>query len=489
MKKLLLSIIVITPLLWAGATWFSSQNTENIVDKILVQSNQQAFEAMPFMTIEKKSFNKGFTQSSAQSTVIIDPRFFGDKEAQPIHIDLDHTIFHGPLMMTPNGIKTGSSYILTTLDKSSLPENIKSVITSLFGNVEPFVSGLTTGVGETINTEFTIAPFSIDTVTLEKLQDKTLGTNKFEFTFSGMSGELTSNIQGTQVTGEMKVGEVKIKMKHDEIDENINFTMAASLMKLDVDEFYKNSILDGKIIMTIPSVLYSDGNGADIVFNDLSISSVAEQEQGLINAHATFDINSVQISSPSIDYAIPDYKLHMNSSINRIERATVIKVVDLEQEVQASQMMMLSGEEPDIAGERFKTSTFAYFRAIGELIKKDVNVNSVIELSSETGDAAINLDLTYIDLKQITELTTVKDLATALQGQLAVTLDKSMIAGSPLEEAIALPIMMGFAVEKEERYESIAKLNAGVLLLNDQAVPFLDMVGNKPLPWNELFEM
>ncbi|MBL1319836.1 MAG: DUF945 family protein [Methylophaga sp.] len=485
MKKLLLPVLLLIPALWAGATWFTSQNTEAVLDEMLAQSNQQTSEVAPFLNIEKKSFEKGFTQSSAQSVFTIDTSFFGDKDAQPIQIGLNHKIYHGPVMMTPNGIKTGSSYILTTLDQSSLSEEVNSIITSFFGDAEPFVSGVTTGAGDMIETDFTVAPFSINAAQIAELTGEALAEEEFELSFAGLSGDITSNIQGTQMKGEMKMGE--IKMKGLDGDEEFDMTMAASTIDIDADELYKSSLLDGKIAITIPSVLFSDGKGTDVAFTDMSIVSSAEQDNGLMNASATFDINNMQIKSAEAGFEFPDSKVHMGGSINGIERTAVIKLLDQEQEMSRSQMMMLNSDDADINYDAITSSMVAYYQALGEMIKQGVNTQSILEISNETGNATVNLDLNYTEAKQLFSLKTVRELATAIQGQLAINIDKGMLAGTPLEEAIAMPIMMGFAVEKDDHYESIANLNTGELLLNDQPVPFLDMVGDQPLAWDEIF--
>ncbi|MFW5446998.1 MAG: DUF945 family protein, partial [Methylophagaceae bacterium] len=346
----------------------------------------------------------------------------------------------------------------------------------------------TTGAGDMIDTDFTLAPFSIDAAQIEEFTSEDLGEEQLEFSFDGISGDFTGNVEGTIINGMMNMGEIKMKGNDgDNID--VTFIMAPSIIDMDVDEFYKSSILDGKITITIPRFLFSDGEGTDVVFNDLYIVSSAEQEQGLMKAAATFDIDTVHIESPEAGFNFPDSKVHINGSISGIERTAVIKLIDLEHEMNMSQMSMLSSDDLDDTSEEIMASMLAYYRALGDMIKQGVKTQSILEISNDTGNAAVNLDLNYTDAKQLFALKTVKDLALAVQGNLAITIDKNMLVGTPLEEAIAMPIMMGFAVEKEERYESIANLNSGELMLNDQPVPFLDMIGNEPLAWDEIFGM
>ncbi|OUS07321.1 hypothetical protein A9Q90_05375, partial [Gammaproteobacteria bacterium 54_18_T64] len=193
MKKIFLPILVLMPALWAGATWFTSQNSETTLDEFMAQSNQQIEEAVPFLTIEKTLFEKGFIQSSAQSVVTIAPTLFSKEEAEPVQVGFNHRIYHGPVMMTPNGIKIGTSYILTTLDQSSLSEEVKSIMTALFGDAEPFVSGVTTGLREMIDTDFIIAPFSINAEQISELTGNPVGDEELELSFAGFSGDIASN--------------------------------------------------------------------------------------------------------------------------------------------------------------------------------------------------------------------------------------------------------------------------------------------------------
>ena len=481
MKKILLPVLVLIPAIWAGATWFTSQNSEAVLDEVLAQSNQQMAEAAPFLATEKTSFEKGFIQSSAQSVITISPTFFGKEEAESIQIGLNHKIYHGPIMLTPNGIKIGTSYIVTTLDQSSLSEEVKTIITTFFGEAEPFVSGVTTGASEMIDTDFTIAPFSIDAAQIAELTGESLGDDELEFSFAGFSGEITGNVQGTKMTGMMDIGEVTLKSQNG--DNPFDVTMAASTIDVDVDELYKGSLLDGKIVMTIPGIEFSDGNGSGATFTEVHIISSAGQNDELMNAAFTFDINNMQIKSSNAGFDFPDSKVHTSGDISGIERTTIVKLIDLEQEMY--QAVLLGNDDADA----LLSSTQAYYQAVGELIKQGVKMDSVIEISTAAGNAAVNLDLTYADAKPLIALKTVRDLAMAIQGKLTMNIDKSMLAGTPLEEAISMPVGMGFVVEKADHYESLAKLNKGELLLNGEPVPFLDTAGDQPLEWNKAIGM
>ncbi len=485
MKKIFLPILVLMPALWAGATWFTSQNSETTLDEFMAQSNQQIEEAVPFLTIEKTLFEKGFIQSSAQSVVTIAPTLFSKEEAEPVQVGFNHRIYHGPVMMTPNGIKIGTSYILTTLDQSSLSEEVKSIMTALFGDAEPFVSGVTTGLREMIDTDFIIAPFSINAEQISELTGNPVGDEELELSFAGFSGDIASNVQGTKMKGMMNIGELTVKVRDGAT--MFDVTMAASTVDMDVDELYKGSLLDGNIMLTIPGILFSDGKGSSATFSEVRMSSSAEQDNGLMNGRGIFDVNKIHIKSSKAGFDVPDAKLHTSFDISGIERTGIIRLLDLEQEMTRSQIMLLS--QDDAGPDALMSSMHAYYRAGGELLKQGAKIGSVLEISTDTGNAALRLDLSYTDAKRLFALKTVRDLAVATQGNISVNIDKSMLAGTPLAEAISMPIGMGFAVEKADRYESLILLNKGELLLNGNPVPFLDAVGDQPLDWDSLIGM
>jgi len=151
-KKFLLAVLLVIPILWASITWFTSNKTEEVFDGMLAESNQNLSESFPFVKAEKQSFKKGFTSSTAKSVLTLNKKIVGN-EKEPINIVLDHTIYNGPVMMTPNGVKMGSSYIYTTLDQDSLTTEVKDFLKLLFNGKEPIVSAVQTGINGSVNVD------------------------------------------------------------------------------------------------------------------------------------------------------------------------------------------------------------------------------------------------------------------------------------------------------------------------------------------------
>ena len=491
MKKLLIAAVLIVPAIWAGITWFTSSETEEVFEQMLTESNQNLTESFPFVKVEKQSFEKGFTSSTAKSIVSLNTEMLNDEgEEEPVELIMNHTIYHGPVMMTPDGLKTGTSYVRTTLDQKSLSAETKELLKLLFDGKEPFVSGIQTGVGDSIDIDLEIAPMSFDAEKHTELTGEEADSDDPELiSFAGMTGHITTNTGGTRLNGTMDIGAMEMKAKDEGKD--ILITMASSIVNMNINELYKGSILDGSVVMEIPEFSFSDGEKSSAIFHGLRIVSKAEEENGKFGGFASFDIDKLLIKSPDAPVEFPESKVHLGFAVKGFDRDAVIKLVDLGQEMRTSQFALLGNDDPDQVGEVMLKSMGAYYAALGETIKQGVGIDTDLELSNDTGKSAVNLDLNYAEAKQLYDLKTVRELIMALQGQLKITIDKSMIAGTPAEEAIGMPVAMGFAVDKGDAYEAVADLGGGELKVNGEPMPVLDMLGgmiDQPIPWEILLD-
>ncbi len=490
MKKIIVAAILIVPILWVGITWFTSNKTEEVFDEMLTESNQKLTESFPFVKVEKQSFEKGFTSSTAKSVVTLNSEMFGDED-DPINVVMNHTIYHGPVMMTPNGMKTGTSYVRTTLEQESLPAEVKEVFKLLFDGKEPIISGIQTGVGGSVDVDLEIAPFSFDAKKFKELTGEKAGSDDLELiSFEGMVGHFKTNTEGTSLNGSLNIGTMEMKGKKE--DKDIVMTMATSVMEMDVDELYKGSILDGSIELNIPEFVFSDGNGTGVTFNGLTVVSKAEQTDGKLGGIGSFDVEKLLVQTPDAPFEFPESKLHLSFGVKGFERDAVIKLVDLGQEMRSSQFGMLENDDSEQMGEAMLSSIGTYYTTLGETIKQGVGINTNFELSNDTGKSAVNLDLNYVDSKKLFDLKTLRDVIMALQGQLKINIEKGMIAGTPAEEAVEMPVAMGFAVDKGEAYEAVADLGGGELKVNGELMPILDMLGgmiDQPIPWEMILKV
>ncbi len=495
MKKILLSAVLIIPVLWAGLTWFASNKTEAVFDENITEANKKMAEEFPFITMKKKSFEKGFTSSTAKSEITLNEEFMGLFDApgdEPITLTMNHKIYHGPVMMTPNGTKTGSSYIMTTMDQESLPEEVKKIIKLVFDGKEPMTSGMLMDAGGDIEIDMEIAPMSFNNEKFLALTgEDDPSSDDVDISFAGMTGHFTTNKEGTSLKGAFNLGAMEVKGIDD--GEAIHMVNTASVAEFDIDELYKGTILDGTFEMTFPEILFT-AEGTEVTMKGFKVVSTAEEENGLFGGYGIIDIDKLLIKSPEMPVEFPESKIHLKFGLKGFDRESIIKLVDLEQEINSAQMKLIgntmSGNElDDTTMESMVGSAGSYYVALIEMIKPGVEIMTDLELSNDTGKSAVNFGLNYVDTKKLLDLKTIREVIMALNGQLKISIDKSMIAGTPAEEAIGMPVAMGFAVEKDGAYESVADLASGELKVNGEPMPVLDMLGgmiDQPIPWDDI---
>lgn len=485
MKKFVLAAILIVPMLWAGITWLISNETEQIFDDMLTESNQKFSKEFPFIKAEKQSFDKGFGTSTAISTVTLNSEIFSNEE--PLSVNLKHVFYHGPVMLTPNGIKTGSSYILTTLAQESLSPEIKEIVSLVFDGKEPIISGIQTGIGSDIDVDLEIAPLVFDS----KVLDAKSGTSSKDYiklTMDATSSQFSTNSEATRLNGLLHLGAMNVAGKDSNGD--INMSMLASVVEMNIDEIYKGAMLEGSVEMKIPEFSFSKNKGTDISLKGLKIISSAEQQNGNFGGLATVDVEKLLVEAADAPVKFPESLLHMSFGIKGMEQDSVKKLLDSSEEMRQSQLMLVGNKKPKKTMDAMNNSMTDYFKALGETLKQGVETNNIIEISNEKGKSAIKLDLTYTEAKKLFDLKTLREVITALKGQLKINIDKGMIAGTPLEQAINMPLSMGFVVEKGEAYEALADLGNGELLVNGKAMPIFDQMGpmaDQPLPWDSMF--
>ncbi len=481
MKKLLLAAILVIPALWAGLTWFTSGKVEKMYDHAFAENNR-ALESFSdgALKMEKHVFQKGFLKSTAKTIVSIDHNKFSGEEL-PEKIILNHVIYHGPVMRTPNGIKTGSSYIYTTLDRDALPADKKTLLDALFGENEPFTIGTLTGLGDEIDIDIELASFALDE---NKLRERTGNV----ISFSGAKGHITTNRDVSILKGAIKTG--PFKMTDHSGEKQVTLAADPGTISMDIDDMYKGTTLDGSFSIEFPKLSYEDDQGTKLVMTNLKLSQKSDETDGKITSSAFYGVEKLQLIDPARGIDLPEYNVQATFEGKGFSRDAVVRLIDLTQELEEKHVALndhtsgQSEKETDILLERL-------LLAFSDMITQGAGIGANLKLaSSKTGQATANLDIHYNDTKKIPEHKTVGELVAALRGNLNVRIDKKLITGtSGAEESLALPAAMGLIVDKGEHLEMTAELSGKELNLNGEAVPIEAMLGpiaGQPIPWDML---
>ena len=483
MKKILIATVLIVPFMWIGSTWFISNKTEQMFEQILAESNQKFASSLPFIKIKKQSFEKGFRTSTAKSIVFLDTEKIN---TEPLSLPLIHTFFHGPLMFTPNGVKTGSSYILTTLNQELLDPEVKEIVSQFFDDKEPITLGLKTGVGSNIEIDLKVSPLLIDSEMMDskvKISDK----SKTKLTMDAISSKLSIDSEGNYLEGTMHFG--ALKMEHKEYDEVSIIAMDAAVIEMDIAEMYKGAILDGWFKMDIPKLYYSNNKGAEQSIKELTLMSSAATHKGSFGGTTELNINKLDVATLVKPFELPECTLHMSFGLKGLTRDSVIKLIDSSEEMRKIQMSLMGGNNAKQSMDTMNNALNSYVKALGNTIEQGVETNNIIEITNDTGKSVIKFDLIYADSTKLFDLKTIKDLIVALKGQLKINVNKSIIAGTPVQVNINQLLTSNFVVDKGEAYEMLIDLSAGELIVNGNPIPIFDMLGataEQPLPWQTM---
>ncbi|GEM_PF-5556940 len=490
MKKIVTVVIVIISILWVGTTWFSANRTEAIFNEMIAETKQKAAESFPFMEIERLSFEQGFLKSKARTRILLSlhPVLVGQDE--PIEVIVDHTIYNGPVMMTPKGLMIGASYIDTTLDKKSLSPDLQDFFNHVFKRKQPVSHTTKVGMDGRLEFEVEVAPIEMDKKALAALfHTGTPSDENVKITLAGISGHFISDSMGTKLKGTCNVGPAEIEGVKE--GKELQISMAASVVKMDIDKLYRNALLDGSVEIEVPEIAFSEKGNAKINMLGLGIKTKSGQREGVYAGMVAFDIEKLKVENPISTREIPESKIHLGLDFTGLDRQDVMNLVDSSQKIRTERLKILGFSDADSEHltEPLIASMEDYYRTLGETVKQGVSIDTRFKLSTEKGHTLFNLDLEYIGARKLLDLETIRDLISALKGQVMIIMDKSLIAGTELEQAIGIPTAMGFAIDKGTTYESVATLGNGELKINDQPMPILDMMGemaDQPLPWKGL---
>ncbi|NOR81301.1 MAG: DUF945 family protein, partial [Methyloprofundus sp.] len=443
----------------------------------------------PILTMEKQSFHKGFISSTAQSIIHIDPEIFNYKA--PLKITLNHTIYHGPLMFTSDGIKIGTSYIITTLDQSPLEEKTQQAIALIFSDEQPFTSKTYTHFDNSITESFDVPKLIVDSAALESIfEPGQKNTNHFKLNLTGISAEFTTDPDASFLNGSITTKALNIAGHNAR--ENFNVDINSSNTQFDIDELYHGAMLQGSVIFELPEVLLNNGKQS-IALKDMTVKALGDKQTELYNQQVAIDIASLLVTTDNSTPLLPESKLHIDFGLKGLEQTATKHLIDLSQSINQTQISLLSSNHSNQtqAQQQLEANISNYLQALGNVVKSGLVSNNTIELNNEKGKANIHFDLSYVAAKKLLELKTVKELIIALSAELRINLDKSLVAGTAIEQFINSPMSNNTFTSNATTYIAVAIMNNGQLDLNGNPIPLLDMLGpsaDKPLAWDEYLQ-
>ncbi len=467
MKKVIPLILLLLLATWLGATYLISDQVEKNYANAVKQVNQKLKSDFPFITLEPETFDKGFLSSEATSRI----SGIGDSSEG---IGLRHKIYHGPVMFTPAGVKTGSSYIVTTIDLDTFPEEVRQTIRKASDTDNPLTISLLTGTSETFDVDIELAP----------LQFRESGNNAPEITFDGLTGSVQTDVDGSFLTGGFHSGKLTI-----EDEQGAKLSLAPGEGVFDITDMYNGTVLSGTSRATLPEASIS-APGVESRLQGLSISSENNTRGDTLTSKLAISVEKLQLEVPASHIQLPDSTIQLQTEISGIETTALKQLLDTQQELNALQMNSVASSfsnkaSPVLDEEAMGKTLQRYMQSLVNLVKPGLQSTTRFMLKNEAGIADLHLDLGYAESRDLSQLPTIRDLIGAVKGELEIKADEKLLSTLSLDALAAMPVAMGFATQENGQLQSLIRLEKGDLNVNGGPLPLMNMLGpvlNQPSP-------
>ena len=468
MKNILsLGVLILAGLWVVGIVFFGRAANIKVDDQIAELNNVLLEHTLP-VSITKHSYESGFLSSQSRIQLIIERE---NSDALTVDVDLD--IYHGPLMLTPNGLKLGAYYIAFTPDMAALLDDKKEAKEFLDGFAER-------------------KPLSCDFL-LGLLGGQSFGLALAPFTFSedGQSLSLESGIVAafssaddfSRLKSTVKIGELSIE---DE-DEALTIDIAASTLTTNITEFYAGSMLTGELEYTLDSVV-ANAKGLEHRVDGIALHSTSDKNNAGLYGNANFVMRSISSDDDNFN-AMFSEPLNFRLDINYegLNEQAIREFADINQMLNRQMYAdLLSDKEVSDLTTLSEKNIETYMLAIAALVEQGFKFDYGFTLGKGDASSGFKLALDWVDAGGLMDKKTLREVLVAFQADVKANLDKAFFGGTDFEEMAQMPVMMGYAVATEQGIESQALFNRGELLLNGKPVPYLDKIGpalDVELPW------
>lgn len=463
MKKFLILIPVVLLALWASITWIIGSQTQSGFAFAIEKINENLGAASGLTSVSEESYSRGFLSSQAVTKITNINETDPDKQNAYLNIKA----WHGPLMMTPNGLKIGAEYVLVTLDKSRLPEKIQKELDEGFKGAEPVKLGIFTGFGGGMAFDANVSPFSSD-------------DDEHTIKFEGFSADFQTDINTSFAKGKFNIGAFSANDKN----KTGLISAAAASGELDYTDIKGRVSGNGSSYLDFPEFkITSDGN--TFAVKGLHLDNVATQSDGKLNSTSKISIGGFKgpDKGPNAEiFSMMNGKLELEMIAEGMDIEALQVMAAAQQKMQIAQ----AGKEEN--GETTEQALHDYMIAASQLLKPDLKMKYHAAFTNKSGESKIGLGLEYTSTKPLFELGTILDLLGAVEIALDMQIAKDLIPAASAQQ-IEPAVAMGFVQDKGAFYKGGAILAGGELTVNGKVSPVLKQMGpmlNMPIPWENM---
>lgn len=460
-------------------------------------------------------YNKGLMSSEVISQISLN-----NDEEEDLSLALNHEIYHGPVAFTPDGVKVGYAYVITTLNRDVLPEELVAGMGDVYGETEPFK--ITSLVDYAGGQKIDINIAGVDH------KDGTL-----TFRFDGGSGSFKANSNGI-TSGNMEL--TPLSLRNDSKEDSEDFIVrikgsslsigstGGSTMEMEgvvggiewrfaggdlFDPFTislgeltllssQTAISEGSSLMTgtssasVPSLKFRIGEDFDLSINDLAVETTSTSNGGMLTAEVVYSAGGITsgMEIPA-EFSLYSDMAKEGAEVNLHATLPVSIAEDFAKIQQQVQMAGFSQPEGDMPPEVEKELADAMENAV-KGITKGTNIGLGVRLGGGETETSVAADFSYMGSKPMVEQKTILELIKSLEVTAKVNLPGAIVESNPMiMEQLTPLVATGAIVQNGSSFAMDAKLKEGTLETNGQVNPILDQMGPMlmgEISWEEMFQ-
>lgn len=459
------SIVGAVIVLWVVAALVIGGGTKPVLEMALEEA--QVSSGGTISSAELVDYKKGMASSEGRSKFVVGP-----PNEEGVEIFLNHKIFHGPLMMTPSGMKVGTSHTVTTVDLESLPDSVKANVDRGFVSKTPLIVNVTTGFKSSAM-DFEIAEYNN--------RIKSEDGSSARVVFDGVSGTMTG-LGGTTSKGDMKLGQLKISS-----DSGMELALEPGTASMNGRKMVDGMMLDGDMRMELPRLSFKQ-EGISVAISDLVLSqNSSSSENG--KAAITQTLSTGEIRLPKGEefasaQSLISKGVEMEFSMAEMDVEQLKAMAETARELQKKQSA--AADDPEAA----EKVAMEQLKIMLEMVQPGMELGIGLDLRGDAGRSTVDIDLKWVSGDPLVKGPDVKRLISGIRADVKAVLPAKLMEDPGMGMIIGMAADQKALVVGEEKIEGTASLIHSSATLNGETFPLKEMLGpmmDMPLDWDAIF--
>lgn len=462
----LLALPVVVAAAWGGSTWYVGQQTKGVMDEFIKKNNE--LNSVHGLQQEVVSYDQGFLNSKAVIKLNMTQPPFNELVKD---LKFNAKIKNGPVLMGEEGIGTGLSRWVITLDQESIQDaTIKATVKEAFGGKDPFVGTMDIGFGNNYASKVVVNPMSY----------KADGN---DLSFAGAT--ITGTGNANEYTGKAKLegGEFKATLEDGTV-----ITAPKTTADVDMTGLVGSSLL-GTVQMKMNQVSFAAKELPTPITLDIGVDTKSDKVDQALNGTVSLSATNIKgvpeemLSNARYDLAYNDFKVEgveelgrLQNELQGVQSQIDFNAVNTETPEGQKKTMELFGKIQEISGEMME----AAFTKM--LVADKSRLTQKIALDNPKGKTQLDIDLTYHGGDKVPTMNdlmmqtfSAEQWANLVRGSVTLNADKAMlppIAGMMLMQ----PVEQGLLEDSANQYKLNLKLNGEQVELNGKSMPIMELL-------------